>query len=262
MLGAIIGDIVGSVYEFNNVRRKDFRLFLEQSTFTDDSVLTCAVADILMNHKNENNEEIANVLKKWARMYPNRGYGYRFYNWIFQESCLPYGSIGNGAVMRISPCGWLGKNEGEVKEYASLVTNLTHNSKQALIGAEVVSLCIYYLRKGKDKKFIKDFVSNYYDLNLNYESLRKENKFSEITCETVPQAIYCFLISESFEDCLRTTVSIGGDTDTLCAVSCALAEVYYGIPENLKKEALLRLPKSMIKLINQFENEVKFMEVK
>ncbi len=244
MLGAIIGDIVGSRFEFNNIKSKEFELFTNESCYTDDTVMTLAVADVLQHNAVKDKNMIIKTFKMWGRTYPNAGYGGMFRKWLFSDMIDSYNSYGNGAAMRISAVGWYAKNEEEVKEYSKAVTEVTHSHKEGLKGAEVTAMCIYYARCGKSKEFIKDYVSKYYDLNFNYDDLVKNYYHGEEICQvTVPQAIYCFLISKDFEDCLRTTISIGGDCDTTAAISCAIAEAYYKyIDENIIKEALKRLP--------------------
>lgn len=244
MLGALIGDIVGSRFEFNNIKTKDFELFTSDSTYTDDTVMTLAVCDVLQSGNVFNKEKIIDTFKKWGRTYPNAGYGGMFYKWLFSDMRDSYNSYGNGAAMRISAVGWYANSEEEVKTFSKAVTEVTHSHKEGLKGAEVVAMCIYYARCSKSKEFIKDYVSKYYDLNFNYDDLVKNYYHGEEICQvTVPQAIYCFLISKDFEDCLRTTISIGGDCDTTAAISCAIAEAYYKyIDENIIKEALKRLP--------------------
>lgn len=245
MIGAIIGDTVGSRFEFDNIRSKDFELFTEESRLTDDSIMTLAVFECLSKGygRRKDNELIIDTLKKWGRAYPHSGYGGRFRRWLFSDDKKPYRSFGNGAAMRISAAGWCGRNEEEVKKYARKVTEVTHNHPDALKAAEVVAMCIHYAIIGKSKEFIKKYVEQYYSLDFDYEDLRRNFRFNE-TCEgTVPQAIYCFLISNDFEDCLRTTISIGGDCDTTAAISCAIAEAYYKyIPGRLYGEVVSRFP--------------------
>lgn len=226
MLGAIIGDVVGSRYEFNNVRTKDFPLLTKENKYTDDTVMTLAVLEILQN-RIFNKDYVIDTLKKWGRTYPHSGYGGRFSKWLFSDDRESYRSYGNGSAMRISPVGWYANSEKEVKELTRLVTEVTHSHKEGIKGAEVVAMCIYYARIGKSKEFIKEYVEKYYSLDFDYENLKKNYYFNETCQESVPQAIYCFLISKDFEDCLRTTISIGGDCDTTAAISCAIAEAYY-----------------------------------
>lgn len=250
MLGAIIGDVVGSRFEFNNIKTKDFKLFTKQNRFTDDSVMTVAVAESLLRSEGK---DTVQYLHKWGKKYPHAGYGGHFYYWLKNGDTKPYNSCGNGSAMRVSACGFLGKTEEQVKEYAIRVTEVTHNHPEGIKGAIVTAMCIYYARTGKDKDFIKNYVSQFYDLNFDYEELRKTYTHEEEICQnTVPQAIYCFLISNNFEDCLRTTISIGGDCDTTAAISCAIAEAYYGIPKQFIKLVSLFLPSDMKAIIKEF----------
>lgn len=247
MLGAIIGDIVGSRFEFHNHRNKKFDLFTKYNFYTDDSVCTCGIASSLLkinNNKEKTDKEksklIANELRHFCIANPHRGYGGSFFHWIYTPNGKPYYSWGNGSAMRVSSVGWVANSEEEVKHLSHLVTAITHDHPYALHGAEVTAMCIFYARQGKTKHEIYKYVKKEYPeiKYFDYNELRKHYYFNEEAKNTVPQAIYCFLLSNSFEDCLRTTVSIGGDTDTLCAISCAIAEAYYGIPEEFKTEIL------------------------
>lgn len=257
MLGAIIGDVIGSIYELNNCRNKEFNLYDDRCFFTDDTVLTIACADILVKGKVFESDLIIKTLKDYVLKYPNRLYGHRFLKWVMSDKNEPSDSFGNGAVMRISPVGFMAKTAEEVKLYSRNITKVSHNTKQAIIASEVVSMCIFYAKEGKTKKYISDYVSKYYDINYNYDDLVKVNTFDSSCEKTVPLAIYCFLISKDFEDCLRTTVSIGGDTDTLCAVSCAIAESYYKvIPEKFKDFVIRKLPKDFLSILKiMYENK-------
>ncbi|MBQ6783681.1 MAG: ADP-ribosylglycohydrolase family protein [Acholeplasmatales bacterium] len=262
MLGAIIGDIVGSIYEFNNIRTMKFPLFTDKNFFTDDTVMTLAVAEILQNGYVNDNDKVIDTLKKWGRAYPDSGYGGRFYQWLFGPSRNAYGSFGNGSAMRVSACGWYGNSEEEVKDLATKVTIVTHNHPEGLKGAIVVAICIYYARIGKSKAFIKDYIEKFYDVDFSYEELRKNYKFSATCQDSVPEALYCFLISDSFEETIRTTISIGGDCDTTSAIAGAIAEAFFGIPDNIKEEALKRLPKEIYgcnakQIIDRFINDFK-----
>lgn len=257
ILGAIIGDVVGSKYEFNNIRSKDFPLISKGCYPTDDSIMTTAVWDMYLNNCLDDKDKIIDTFKKWGRAYPN-SYGGAFGRWLRSDDREPYFSFGNGAAMRISPIGWIGNSEKEVKELAIKVTEVTHNHPEGLIGGVVTAMCVYYARIGKTKEFIKSYVSSYYNLdNFNYNELVKNYKFNETCMETVPQAIYCFLISNSFEDCLRTTISIGGDCDTTAAISCAIAEAYYkDISNDLIDKVLKILPKDVLKILKKAYNKI------
>ena len=244
MIGALVGDYVGSVYEFNNIRTKKFKLFSKECKFTDDSIMTLAVEEILKENKYNDRKEVVKTLKNWGRRHPGRGYGGMFLWWLFSDTAEPYYSFGNGAAMRVSAVGWYANSEEEVKELSRKVTEVTHDHPEGLKGAEVTAMCVYYARIGKSKDFIKNYVSQYYNIDFDYEDLRKNYYFNETSQETVPQAIYCFLISKDFEDCLRTTISIGGDCDTSAAISCAIAEAYYkDIPKYISKKIYKELSK-------------------
>ena len=248
MLGAIIGDIVGSRFEFKNTKSKEFELFTNESCYTDDTVMTLAVADILQHNTVNDKDMIIDTFKKWGRTYPNFGYGGRFRVWLLKEDIKPYNSFGNGSAMRVSAVGWYSNSEEEVIDNAVKVTRVSHNHPEGIKGAVVTAMCIYYARIGKTKEFIKKYVENYYNLDFDYETLRKNYQFNETCQKSVPEAIYCFLISNSFEDCVRTTVSIGGDCDTTSAISCAIAEAYYkdDFDDNMWYDKIISfLPESM-----------------
>lgn len=257
MLGAIIGDIVGSRFEFHNYRKKDFELFSNKCFFTDDTVMTCAIADYLTN-KND----LIKTLKLYGRKYPYCGFGNHFSHWIMSNDTESYYSFGNGAAMRISAVGWIAKNENEVKKLSREITEVTHDHPEGLKGAEVTAMCIFYARNGKDKEFIKSYAISQYPIikNLNYLDLVREYRFNETCQNTVPQAIYCFLISDDFEDCVRNSISIGGDSDTLAAISCAIAEAYWGVPSEFKKEVLKYFNKEdkelLLKAIHNFNLKI------
>lgn len=192
MLGAIIGDTVGSVYEFNNVRRKDFPLISRKSCPTDDSILTLAVAEVLQKGYINDRQKIVQTIKKWGRTFAGAGYGGRFFSWLFSESTDGYGSYGNGSAMRVSPVGWYANSEDEVKEFSRRVTEISHSHPQGLLGAEVTAMCVYYARTGKSKQFIKEYVEKYYNLDFEYDKLVENYTFNETCRDTVPQAIFCF----------------------------------------------------------------------
>lgn len=260
MIGAIIGDTVGSVYEFNNIKTKEFPLFSSSSRLTDDSIMTLAIAECIQNGYINDKDKIIDTLKKWGRAYPNAGYGGMFFDWIFSGMRKSYNSYGNGAAMRISAVGWYADSEEKVKKMSKALTEVTHSHPEGIKGAEVTAMCVYYAKIGKSKEFIKSYVEKYYSLDFSYEELRKTYYHGEEICQnTVPQAIYCFLISNDFEDCLRTTISIGGDCDTTAAISCAIAEAYYKyIDQSLIDEVLKRIYPSNgcnpLYVINLFNN--------
>lgn len=242
MIGAIIGDMVGSVYEFNNIKTKDFNIFNNANKMTDDSYLTIAVAKVLLKHYplNYTQRELNSIKKELIKEFkdaviehPFAGFGGFFFGWAIdynKTGYKPYNSYGNGSAMRISPVGWIANSEEEVKLLSKTVTEITHNHIEGLKGAEAIAMCIYLARTGKSKEEIKDYViKNYYPevADLDYDELVKHYEFSEICQKSCPQAIYCFLISNSLEDAVRNCVGIGGDCDTTGAMAGAIAEAYY-----------------------------------
>lgn len=255
MIGAIIGDVVGSRFEFNNIKHKNFELVVDRSCFTDDTVMTVAVADVLINGNPYNKDDVIDTLKKWGKKYPYAGYGGHFFGWVLGSARKPYNSCGNGSAMRVSAAGWVGKTEDEVIDLAKRVTEVTHNHPEGMKGAIVTALSIYYARMGKSKEFLREYMEKEYPLikQLDYEELRRTYRHEDEICQvTLPQALYCFLISTSFEDCLRTTISIGGDCDTTAAISCAIAEAFYKeIPESLVKAVRRKIPKEMLDVVDK-----------
>ena len=256
MIGAIIGDIAGSKYEFNNIRTTDFEIISEDCFFTDDTVCTIACMDWLLHAKQRNEKTAAKYLQKWTRKHPNTGYGARFRNWVFSDNPKPYGSYGNGSAMRISPVAWAAKDIKELMELTDAFTRITHNHPEGIKGAFVTAICVYEALQGKSKDAIKDHILHAYPgiNSFDYEILKKTYCFNETCQQSVPQAIYCFLISDDFEDCVKKTISIGGDCDTTSAISCAIAEAFYkSISPDLIKKARQKLSSEMIKIIDEFQ---------
>lgn len=225
MLGAITGDIIGSTHEYDNrIKTKDFELFPEGSTFTDDTVLTVAVADSLLN-----NIPYPKSFYKWVSKYPNRGYGQRFFQWVISKDKKPYGSKGNGAAMRVSPIGWLFDTEEEVLEEAKRSAEVTHNSKEGVESAQAVAIAIFMARMGKSKKEIKEYITDKfnYDLDKKLDDIRDSYEHSMKAIDSVPEAIICFLESDSFEDAIRNAVSLGGDADTMACITGSIAHAFF-----------------------------------
>jgi len=227
MFGAIIGDIVGSVYEWNNIKTKEFPLFSERGFFTDDTVMTIAVADALLNGGAANN--FIDSIKKYGGIYPNAGYGGRFQSWLFSDEREPYNSWGNGSAMRVSPCGWFANSLSEAETLAEISASVTHNHVEGIKGAQATASAIFLAREGKSKPEIKNYIENKYgyDLNRTLDEIRPTYRFNESCQETVPQAIIAFLESKDFEDAIRNAISIGGDSDTLAAITGSIAEAAY-----------------------------------
>ena len=241
LFGAIIGDIVGSRFEFNNHRSKDFELFHEKCFVTDDSIMTIAVANAILESKNKKNDLgllAIQWMQKLGRPYPRCGFGGRFFHWIYQDNPTPYYSFGNGAAMRVGTCGYFGKDLEDTKALSKSVTEVSHNHPEGLKGAEATSVCVYLARNGKTKEEIKRYVNeHYYSLDFTLDDIRDTYLFNETCQDTVPQAIQAFLESKNFEDAVRCAISVGGDSDTLAAITGAIAGAYYGIPEDLIKQA-------------------------
>jgi ADP-ribosylglycohydrolase len=233
MLGAIIGDIVGSVYEFNNIKTKDFPFMNEKCFFTDDTVMTIAVADALL--KGGTSDNFIDSMKEIGRLYPNSGFGGGFAKWLFSDSREPYNSFGNGSAMRVSPCAWLANSLEEAQQLAERSAAVTHNHPEGIKGAQATAAAIYLARTNtsKDAKgIIKEYVENKYgyDLSRTLDEIRPGYRFNETCQETVPEAIIAYLESSGFTDAIRNAVSLGGDSDTLAAITGSIAEAAYGIP--------------------------------
>jgi ADP-ribosyl-[dinitrogen reductase] hydrolase len=271
MLGAIIGDIVGSRFEFNNHRSKDFELFGEGCFATDDSIMTLAVAKAIMETSSvmppSKNRAFADGhfhqhlstltvkhMQDIGRKYPDCGYGGRFAVWMFCDSPKPYNSYGNGAAMRISPVGFVAGSEEEALRLSDTITAVTHNHKEGLKGARATVAAIMMARQGFQKSEIRERISrDYYPLTFTIDEIRPFYSFNETCQETVPQAIECFLESNSFEDAIRTAISLGGDSDTIAAITGAIAEAYYGVPDEIRSVALTYLDEELRTIFEAWE---------
>lgn len=250
MLGAIIGDIVGSVYEWHNIKTKDFEIINPKAFFTDDTILTCAIAKAVMDSDFKNIENIHdNVTKQliyFTKKYPNKGYGNRFERWVKSEPHIPYNSFGNGSAMRVSSVGWLAHTLAQTWNIAKATAEVTHNHPQGILGAQVVAGIIFLCRNKTSKQRIKEFAQEYYNLDFTLESIRPTYKFDETCQGTVPQAIVAFLESTDFEDAIRNAISIGGDSDTLACITGSIAQAFYGtMPQELCKMALQKIPEEL-----------------
>jgi len=258
LLGAIIGDIAGSRFEFNNVKTKDFDFLSHACEFTDDSVMTLAVAKAVLEAEGDY-DKLSGLavrhMREIGRQYPDCGYGGMFYRWMFIDDMGPYNSFGNGAAMRVSPCGFAAGSLDEAKILSRKVTEVTHNHPEGIKGAEATAVCIYLAREGKSIPEIRDHINErYYPMNFTLNGIRDSYRFNETCQDTVPQAIMAFLESTSFEDAIRNAVSIGGDSDTLAAIAGGIAEAHYGVSTELRKHALTFLDECLSKILADFEN--------
>jgi ADP-ribosylglycohydrolase len=267
MLGAIIGDIVGSVYEWHNIKTKDFPLFRSDCFFTDDTVMTCAVAEGIMDALEELpddwmlsggerarktvSEKIVRSLKKYGRAFPHAGYGGSFYRWLQSEDSRPYNSWGNGSAMRASFAGWAAKSLEEAELLGELSAAVTHNHPEGIKGAKAVAGCIYTLRAGGSKEDVRQYAEGYYDLSFTLDEIRADYRF-DVSCQgSVPQAIAAFLTGEDFADVVSEAISIGGDSDTIAAIAGSIAEVIYPIPAELLDRVAARLAPELRKVIER-----------
>lgn len=259
MLGAIIGDVVGSRFEWHNLKSKKFVLFTPACKPTDDSVMTLAVAQAILQYRaGESSLEDAAVqwMQELGRRYPHSGYGGAFRRWLQSENPQPYGSYGNGAAMRVSACGFAARSLEEAIELADTVTAVTHNHPEGFKGAEATAAAIYLAQNGKSKEEIRTYLqAQYYPLDFKLEEIRETYRF-DVSCQgSVPQALVAFLESENFEDAIRNAISIGGDSDTIAAITGGIAEAYYGVPDAIKEAALPYLPQDMREILGKFESE-------
>lgn len=245
LYGAIFGDIVGSVYEWDNIKTKDFELFDEDSFFTDDTVMTVAVACAL-NECQGNYDTLSQTATDFMKMlgmrYFHAGYGFNFKQWLCSENPQPYNSFGNGAAMRISSAAYFAKTLAEVKDLSYKITAISHNHPEGIKGAEASAVAIFLALQGSSKEEIKAYITqNYYPIDFTLDEIRPTYKF-EVSCQqSVPQALEAFFESTSFEDAIRNAISIGGDSDTIAAICGSVAEAYYGVPQNMKKFAQKKL---------------------
>lgn len=261
MLGAMTGDIVGSIYEFNNHRSKEFELFGKGCFFTDDTVMTAAVMQALLYGARGGEAELSAQFVLQMRMlgkkYPDSGYGLRFSAWLFADEPKPYNSFGNGSAMRVSPCGFYADTLEEAMYLARLSAEVTHNHPEGVKGAEATAGAVFLARTGTDKSEIRRFVeAKGYNLQFTLEEIRGIYQFNETCQGTVPQAVVAFLESTDFEDAIRCAISIGGDSDTLAAITGGIAEAFYGIPKHIKEKTLSYLPEDLRQITENFYRAV------
>lgn len=253
MIGAIAGDIIGSVYEANNVKSKEFPLFSTGNTFTDDTVLTVAVADCVLNNK-----PFTDTLQEYGRKYPHAGYGGTFISWIFLSEPQPYNSWGNGSAMRVSPIGFAYNNLDEVLAQAKRSAEVTHNHPEGIKGAQATASAIFMARQGNSKQEIKDYLTHTFGYNLDrkLDEIRPSYTFV-VSCQgSVPEAIISFLESTDYEDTVRNAISLGGDSDTIACIAGGIAQAFYQfVPDKIVAEAKARLDEDLLTIVEQFERK-------
>lgn len=265
MIGAIIGDVVGSIYEFNNIKTKNFPLFQKEMEYTDDSILTVATAKWVL----DGCKDAAKYYADFASRYqcPMGGYGTGFQNWVIratrQGDYSPYFSCGNGSAMRIAPIGWAFDTEEDIMKYSKLSAECTHNHPGGIAGAQATALCILWARQGKTKEFIRKEIEARFGYKLSHtvEELQKvyswegmpDEEWSGATCQgSVPQAIICTLEAKDYEDAIRNAVCIGGDSDTIACICGGIAEALYDIPKNIVMQGTRTLPTEFVDIVNDF----------
>ncbi len=264
MYGAILGDIIGSRFEFDRGgKTKDFELLTIEDKYTDDSVMTVAVAEALLNagadaSVDQIEEACIESMRKWGHWYPNAGYGQRFFMWLLSKGKTePYGSYGNGSAMRVSAAGWLYDSVERTREVARATANVTHNHPEGIKGAECTAAVIYMARTGASKDEIEEYVDREfgYDYSETLEEMRARHQHVETCQDSLPKALRSFFDGESYEDVVRNAVSLGGDTDTLAAIAGAMGEAYYGMPDELKTEAKKRVGEEMAEVMERFDKQ-------
>jgi type I restriction enzyme M protein len=259
MLGAFAGDIIGSIYEFNNIKTKEFPLFSNSCFATDDSVMTAAVCNALIAYLQSDKTTDVHILlskemRRLGNMFPNSGYGGSFQQWLRNPQWGPYNSYGNGSAMRVSAAGWLGNTIEEVTELATYSAEVTHNHPEGIKGAVATAVCIFLARKKLPKEEIRKYINeHFYNLDFTLDEIRDSYMFNEICQDTVPQAIEAFLEGNDFEDAIRNAISIGGDSDTIGAITGSIAEAYWEIPEEIKKYVLFFLPIELASAYSEFK---------
>ena len=262
MYGAILGDIIGSPFEFDRGNKsKEFSLFSTNSRFTDDSVMTIAVANAFLDAQPNADIEwirlrLISSMKKYGKLFPRAGYGGMFRRWLKSDDPQPYGSFGNGSAMRVSSVAWIYNDLETVRSMARLSAEVRHNHPEGMKGAEATASAIFLARTGITKAEIKSYIEENFGYNLNRtcNEIRPNYHHVETCQETVPEAITAFLEGESFEDVIRTAVSLGGDCDTLTCIAGSIAEGFYGVPESLKQECRNRLPDELRKVLDGFDS--------
>lgn len=259
LLGAIAGDIIGSIYEFNQTKDYNFCLLDERMEITDDSIMTIAVADWLLHDSSRSLQGLARMMRYHGRnhLYPMGGYGTYFKQWLLRKELPAYNSWGNGSAMRVSACGFVFETMGETLEAAKRSAEVTHNHPEGIKGAQATAAAIFLARKGKSKEEIREYITcNFgYDLSLTCDDLRPTYRFEDSCQETVPQSIIAFLDSKDYEDAIRLTVSLGGDADTMGAITGAIAIAFYKeMPDDIYDFVMARIPDDLKSIVSEFES--------
>lgn len=255
VIGAVIGDIIGSVYEFDNIKTKDFPLFGDESVFTDDSILTIATMQALTNGATA--QDFNEAYRELGNKYPS-SYGVRFSQWLKAKDPQPYNSWGNGSAMRVSPVAWFYGSLVDVERVAELSASVTHSHPEGIKGAQATAAAIFMARTGKTKQEIKNYIEHNYGylLDFSLDDIRPSYGFDESCQGTVPPAIVAFLESTDFEDAIRNAISLGGDSDTLAAITGGIAEAFYGVPDELVSKVFAYLSDELSGTINRFNVEI------
>ena len=258
ILGAIIGDIVGSTHEFLQTKSTDFDLYTDNNHYTDDSVMTIAVAEwILTAPRPIDNSTLPMIMRKWGQKYPWAGYGRMFKRWLvspYEDDRHPYNSFGNGAGMRVSACGFFAKSLDEALHLAKLSAEVSHNHPEGIKGAQAIAAAIFLARQHQPKENIREYIARQfgYDMNRSCDGIRPDYEFNETCQGSCPEAIIAFLDSTNFEDAIRLAVSLGGDADTIGAMTGGIAAAYYGIPDKIARKAIEYLPEDMKEILVRF----------
>ena len=250
LLGALAGDVIGSVYEYNAPKSTEFKLFTPYSQITDDSVLTIAIADAIINRRS-----YLDCVREYALKFPGSGYGGYFRQWMYSKNPQPYNSFGNGSAMRVSPVGWAFDTVEETLRQAKASAEITHNHPEGIKGAQAVALAIFWARNGATKEQIRSEITKQfgYDLSFTLDEIRPGYRFDETCQKNVPPAIVAFLESNDFEAAIRNAISLGGDADTLAAITGSIAEAFYGgVPEEIVDEVRQRVPDALWAIVKAF----------
>ena len=254
IIGAIAGDVIGSAYEFNPTREYGFELFTPKSTFTDDTVLTMANAQWLLEDEQHSHETLVNIMQDLCHRYEWRGYGGRFVQWIVSSNPQPYGSFGNGSAMRVSPVGYYAQTLDEALELAKISAEVTHNHPEGIKGAQATAAAIFLARQGKTKQEISKYVAETfnYDLSRTLEQIRPDYTFDETCQRTVPEAITCYMEGRDYEDVVRLAVSLAADADTLAAIAGSIASATMDVPNEISQRVISLLSEEFCTLLLRF----------